>query len=82
MKFDERAVLPVLAVMAIIGVVLIIGLMVVATLTLKMLLSVGLVGVGMYLFVKQDRLAGLSGNMKILVPIILIVLGLGVYLFG
>lgn len=81
MKNDTKAVLPVIAVLVIIGAFLLIGFMVVAFLTLKMILAVALVGGGLYLLVKQDKLAGMTGNMRILVPLALIVIGVIVYVY-
>lgn len=78
MRSDSGA-LPLLAVLVIIGAVLLFVGLIVLYLTLKMILALLLAGVGLYLLIKPERMAGLDPRMKMVAPILLIVLGLAVY---
>ena len=79
MKLNTEGALPLLAILVIIAILLLFGGMIVAYLTMKMWLTLLLVGVGLYLFVKPNLLSGLPATAKWAVPIVLIVLGILVY---
>lgn len=79
MKHDKSGAFPMLAVLVIIGFVLLLVGWIVIAVTFEMALAVILVGAGLYLLVKSERLAGFGPQGKMLVPLVLIVLGIAVY---
>ncbi len=79
MKMNNEGVLPLLVIFVILGIVLLFGVMILAALTLKMLLTLLLVGVGVYLLIKPQLLSTMPPAGKWAVPIALIVLGIAVY---
>ena len=79
MKWNNEGVLPLLIIFVILGIVLLFGVMILAALTLKMILTLLLVGVGVYLLIKPQLLSTMPPVGKWAVPIVLIVLGIAVY---
>jgi hypothetical protein len=81
LKGDTKGLAPII-VGAIIAVGLIIALLVVLALTLKMVLVLLLVLGALYLLVRPQALAGLTPNMRVLVPMALFAFAVLVYMGG
>ena len=79
MKFDNQGALPLLVIVVIVGILLFFGGVILAWFTMKMWLTLLLVGVGIYLLVKPNLLSGVPAQAKWLIPLVLIVLGIAVY---
>lgn len=68
-----------MAVLVIIGAILLFVGLIIFTLTLGTILALLFIGSGLYLLVKPEKLAGMNPQMKMVVPLVLIVLGVAVY---
>jgi hypothetical protein len=79
MRLNTQGALPLVAILVIVVILLLFGGIILAYLTMKMWLTLLLVGVGLYLLVKPQPLSGLPATAKWLIPVVLIVLGILVY---
>ena len=79
MRTNTEGAFPLLLIIVVLAIILLFGGMILAYLTMKMWLTLLLVGAGLYLFVKPNLLSGLPATAKWAVPIVLIVLGILVY---
>ena len=79
MRFDNQGAIPLIAILIIVGVLLVFGGVILAYLTMKMWLTLLLVGVGIYLLIKPNLLTGVPAAGKWAIPMVLIVLGIAVY---
>ena len=75
---DDGA-LPMVVIVVIIGFIMLIVALFAIAITLQVILALFLVGAGMYLLLRSDKIAGLGNTAKIVVPFALIVLGIAVY---
>jgi len=76
MRMDDKAALPLIAIFVIVGIIVLFAGWILIALTMKSMITLLLVGVGVYLLVKPQ---GLQGNARVYVPIALIILGVAFY---
>lgn len=79
---DDQGVLPLiglLVLLVIVGIGLLVVGWIVVAFTMKSVIAILLVGMGLYLFVKPSAVSSMGAQAKVAVPLILIVLGILVY---
>jgi hypothetical protein len=79
MRMDDKGALPLLVIVVILGILLLFGGVILAYLTMKMWLTLLLIGAGLYLLIKPNLLSGVGATGKWAIPLVLIVLGIAVY---
>lgn len=79
MMRDSQGALPLLVIVVIVGILLLFGGVILAWFTMKMWLTLLLVGAGLYLLIKPNLLTGVPAAGKWAIPLVLIVLGIAVY---
>jgi hypothetical protein len=79
MRLNTEGAIPLLLIGIVLVIILLFGGMILAYLTMKMWLTLLLVGAGLYLLVKPQPMSGLPATAKWLIPVVLIVLGILVY---
>ena len=79
MRTSTEGAIPLLLIIVVLAIILLFGGMILAYLTMKMWLTLLLVGVGIYLLIKPKLLSGVPAAGKWAIPLVLVVLGIAVY---